>query len=392
MSHYPTIQLGQIMAKRTGTINPAKFPEEIFDLYSIPAYDAGRSQLTPGSAIGSSKQIVQPGDVLLSKIVPHIRRAWVVGDSVGKRMVASSEWIVFRSQEVHPPYLRHLLTSDQFHVQFMNTVAGVGGSLLRARPAFVADIDIPLPSLDEQRRIAEVLDQVDRLRVRRQQAVALFDGLIQSIFLDMFGIVDERGAQWPIKTVEEICVLVVDCVNRTAPTVDYETPYKMIRTTNVKQGKINLSDVRYVERETYLRWNRRATPAIGDVILTREAPVGEAGILKAPDQVFLGQRLMLYRVNPDIATSEYLLAAFRSPFLRRQFDKHGSGSTVKHLPLPVCRGFEIPTPPLHLQQEFARRVESIENLRRAHLAQLDELDTLFASVQQRALCGKLWKN
>jgi type I restriction enzyme S subunit len=240
--------------------------------------------------------------------------------------------------------------------------------------------------------VADVLDRVDALRTKRREAIALLDNLTGSIFRDMFGATDEIGARWPLKSVEEICTLVVDCVNRTAPTVDHETPYKMIRTTNIKQGKVNLSEVRYVDKETFLRWNRRAIPTIGDVILTREAPVGESGILKSPDQVFLGQRLMLYRVNSDIVTSEYLLAAFRSRFLQRQFDKHGSGSTVKHLPLPVCRGFEIPTPPLSLQEEFARRMDSVENLRCGYLVQLVELDALFASLKQRAFRGELWNN
>ncbi|MFN2397214.1 MAG: restriction endonuclease subunit S [Gemmatimonadaceae bacterium] len=248
-----------------------------------------------------------------------------------------------------------------------------------------------LPSLDEQRRIAQVLDSVDALRAKRRAAIALLDDLAQSAFLDIFGSYSDGTAEsWPIRSVEDVCTLVVDCVNRTAPTVDYETPYKMIRTTNVKLGKIDLSVVRYVNRETFLKWNRRATPRKGDVILTREAPVGEAGILNTNDQVFLGQRLMLYRVDPAKMTAEYLLAAFRSPYLQRQFDKHGSGSTVKHLPLPACRGFRIPAPPLELQVKFERRIRRIHSLKAAHEAHLAELDALFASLQHRAFRGELW--
>ena len=69
----------------------------------------------------------------------------------------------------------------------MQTVAGVGGSLLRARPSYVADIEIPLPPLDEQRRIAAVLDAADALRAKRRQALAKLDSLAGAIFIDMFG-------------------------------------------------------------------------------------------------------------------------------------------------------------------------------------------------------------
>src|SRR4051794_32362380 len=111
MSAISTLALGEIMAVRTGTIDPSRCPEEIFDLYSIPAFDSGDPEVVPGMSIGSAKQIVKPGDVLLSKIVPHIRRSWVVRNKRGRRIIASGEWIVFRGKEIHPNYLRHVLVS-----------------------------------------------------------------------------------------------------------------------------------------------------------------------------------------------------------------------------------------------------------------------------------------
>ncbi|EQD36840.1 type I restriction/modification system specificity determinant hsdS, partial [mine drainage metagenome] len=92
-----TIELGEVMASKSGSVDPAKFLDEIFDLYSIPAFDRGEPEVVAGREIGSAKQIVGPEDVLLSKIVPHIRRAWVVGANRGRRIIASGEWIVFRS-------------------------------------------------------------------------------------------------------------------------------------------------------------------------------------------------------------------------------------------------------------------------------------------------------
>ncbi|WP_249350678.1 restriction endonuclease subunit S [Microbispora sp. H10836] len=230
------------------------------------------------------------------------------------------------------------------------------------------------------------------MRTKRHEAIALLEDLAQSIFLEMFTTPGGASSPWKIRGIEDVCSLIVDCVNRTAPTVDYVTPYKMIRTTNVKNGKVNLSEVRYVERETFERWNRRTTPLPGDVILTREAPVGEVGIIKTDDQVFLGQRLMLYRVDPKYATPEYLLAAFRSPFVQKQLDRSSSGSTVKHLPLPACRSIQVPSPPISLQLEFTARVKAIDSLKLGHVHQLQKLDALFGSLQQRAFQGDLWDN
>jgi hypothetical protein len=101
MKHWPTKTLGDFVAKKSGSVDPSKFPDEIFELYSIPAFDGGNPEVRHGREIGSSKQIVEPNDVLLSRIVPHIRRAWVVGENRGKRLIASGEWIV--SFTSHPP-------------------------------------------------------------------------------------------------------------------------------------------------------------------------------------------------------------------------------------------------------------------------------------------------
>jgi type I restriction enzyme S subunit len=82
---------------RTPSIDPASSPDEAFTLYSVPAFDAGTPDILAGRQIGSAKQVVQSDDVLLSRIVPHIRRAWVV-NGASTRTIASGEWIVFRSE------------------------------------------------------------------------------------------------------------------------------------------------------------------------------------------------------------------------------------------------------------------------------------------------------
>ncbi|MFC3631989.1 hypothetical protein ACFOM8_21450, partial [Paracoccus angustae] len=112
----------------------------------------------------SAKKGVQPNDVLLSRIVPHIRRTWVVAPSRNaERQIASGEWIVFRGDDFVPEYLARVLISDFFHAQFMQTVTGVGGSLSRANPKAVAEIRIPLPRLEVQREIVAEVEGYQRV-------------------------------------------------------------------------------------------------------------------------------------------------------------------------------------------------------------------------------------
>lgn len=176
-----TVALGELMAKRRRSVNPRSAPETVFDLYSIPAYDAGESELVRGVDIGSSKPRVEPGDVLLSRIVPHIRRCWVVSEARGHSQVGSGEWIIFRQEGVVPSFLQAALLSDTFHPRFLQTVAGVGGSLLRARPAHVAEIRIGLPPRDQQAEFARRAAAVTRATSVAAEAAVGLDGLFASL-------------------------------------------------------------------------------------------------------------------------------------------------------------------------------------------------------------------
>jgi hypothetical protein len=156
------------------TVDPRDTPDELFELLSIPAYDAGKPEVVRGAEIGSQKKCVFPGDVLLSRIIPHIRRAWVVSKESGRRPIASTEWIVFSGEEVLPGYLRHIFLSDAFHVRFMRTITGVGGSLQRANPTAVGEIEIPVPPLAEQERFVAELEAYRKIIEAARQILAAY--------------------------------------------------------------------------------------------------------------------------------------------------------------------------------------------------------------------------
>ncbi|HED4181716.1 TPA: restriction endonuclease subunit S [Enterobacter mori] len=155
-------------------------------------------------------------------------------------------------------------------------------------------------------------------------------------------------------SVSDVCELIVDCVNKTAPKVEYETQFKMIRTPNIRNGVINLDGCNYVSEETYKKWTRRATVEKDDILLTREAPMGEVGIIDFEDAVFLGQRIMQYRVNKSKLCPKFLLYSFLSSDLKNQFYQHeGSGSVVSHIRVPDCLKFEINLPSLKIQRKIS---------------------------------------
>ena len=382
MAEVVVLPLGELMAKRAGSVDPSKYPDEVFDLYSIPAFDKGVHDLAAGSAIGSTKQVVKPNDILLSKIVPHIRRSWVVGQYNGRRMIASGEWIVFRSDRVDPTYLRHVLISDPFHAQFMSTVSGVGGSLLRARPSEVAKIKIPLPPLLEQRRIADILDQADALRAKRREALTQLGEIQQSLFMQMFVI----SKCYPEETLDALCELITDGTHQTPTYVDEGVLF--LSAKNVTSGRIDWSNVKYIPNDLHVALHKRLAPKRGDILLAKNGTTGVAAVVDRDEVFDIYVSLALLRPHIEILPS-YLLAAINSPICKKKFNQALKGIGVPNLHLKEIKSTKVPNPPIEVQQEFERRMQSLAQVMAQHQSSLSNLNSLFFSLQHRAFAGEL---
>ncbi len=389
MSAAPTVELGGVMATKSGSVDPSKFPDEIFDLYSIPAFDRGQPEVVAGKDIGSTKQIVEPGDVLLSKIVPHIRRSWVVGANRGRRIIASSEWIVFRSERLHPGYLRHVLVGEPFHAKFMQTISGVGGSLLRARPSYVAKISIPLPSLTEQRRISEILDKADALLAKRRAALAQLDTLAQSLLLDLFGDPISNPKGWPVKTLGALCRSITDIDHKMPVAVEHGIPFISAKDLS-DCGRISFESVKRISEEDFRRLSRKGKPEKGDIIYSRiGVNLGKARLVEVHFDFLASYSCCTIKPNRELVDATYLCRLLDSPFILRQAHRGVRAIAVPDLGLGEIKAFRIVVPPIKLQHEFSRRMAVVDKLKAMQRRSLSELDSLFASLQHGAVRGGL---
>jgi len=376
------------MASKLGSVDPSRHLDEVFDLYSIPAFDKRQPEVVEGRAIGSTKQIVQPGDILLSKIVPHIRRAWVVGKERGNRIIASGEWITFRSNRVDPAYLRHVLVGDPFHNQFMRTVSGVGGSLLRARPAYVAKIKIPLPSLSEQRRIANVLDKAEELRAKRRAALAHLDALVQSFFLDSFGdpISNPKGAN--VVRLSEITTRITDGVHQKPNYTESGVPFISVK--DITTGTLQFEKCKFISLDDHRKFTRHCKPEHLDILYTKVgATYGRPAIIDTGREFSIYVSVCLIKPEKKLVDPYYLTAALGTVAVKSQADRKIKGIGVPDLHLDQIQNFLIPLPRLDEQRNFARCIAAIEKMKIAHRSSLTELDALFASLQHRGFRGEL---
>ena len=179
---------------------------------------------------------------------------------------------------------------------------------------------------------------------------------------------------WTWASAVQVCERVVDCHNKTAPYTSTGIP--LIRTTNIKDGRLLLEDTRYVDQPTYEFWSRRCPPEPGDVLFTREAPMGEAGIIPPGVKLCLGQRTMLMRPSPAISSS-FLLSALLSPIVKDLIDRVAVGSGVKHLRVGDVERLPVPLPPVAEQTRIVAEVDR-------HLSIIREVEAEVDANLQRA--------
>lgn len=162
-----------------------------------------------------------------------------------------------------------------------------------------------------------------------------------------------------VKTIKELCMVVADCPHSTPKWTS--SGKIVIRSNNIKNGKINFSSPSYTDEKNFEIRTKRAMPRGGDLIITREAPMGEVGMVPENMECCLGQRMVLLRVNPEVCDNYYLLYCIQSKYVQHQISwSEGTGTTVSNLRIPYLERIKIPYVSLENQKKISSILKCIE--------------------------------
>ncbi|GGY42077.1 restriction endonuclease subunit S [Streptomyces djakartensis] len=326
-------------------------------------------------AIEARHQLL-PGDILLSRS-GTLGRSFLVPEQAQGHTFAGF-LIRFRPKpEVEARFLNYTTQS----ARFQGTVhsEAVASTIQNFNADRYANISMRVPPPEQQRRIADFLDaetaRIDAVSQRFRRLTDLAQERVRAV-------VDDAFAEYQVDSrvpVSAVCRAIVDCVNKTAPVSAETTPYKMIRTSNIRNGEVDLTDAFCVEKDVFIEWNRRGAPRPGDVLFTREAPLGQVGMLRGDENVFLGQRIMLYRANESRIRKELLLFNFLSSHMNRQLRLLGAGSLHEHMRVGDGLKLQVFCPPLEQQDALVTQIQGgrddglqLVNLAKRQLALLSE--------------------
>lgn len=338
------------------------------------------------------------GDLLVAKITPCFQNGKIAQANLGQPHGAgSTEFHVIRPDRsrLHDRFLLWFLRQPYIRIAGERRMTGSGGQR-RVPEAYLANLDIPTPPLEEQKRIAQVLDEVDALRTKRREAIILLNELAQSLFLDMFGDPVVNPMRWNRNPMSSFLERIDSgkspkCLERPASSEEWG----VLKLSSVTQG-------------TYAPGENKALPAgteiddknevqAGDLLFTRKNTpdlVATSVYVEQTTKKLLIPDLIFRLVNKHDAPVDrvYLhnLIAYPSKRKKLQALASGSSSSMSNISKAKLLNFECEIPPLNLQQKFTSRLKQIQTARAAHQSHLAKLDELFASLQYRAFRGELW--
>lgn len=348
-------------------------PKDLSDLDGKYISDTPR-KITEVGLRSCSSELLPANSVLLSSRAPigHV--------AINRIPMATNQGFksLVPNEKVAPSYLYWWLRSHRSELERL----GNGATFKEISKAVVERVEILLPPLEEQKRIAAILDQADDIRRKRQHAIDRLNQLGQAIFYEMFGDPENNDRNWPVVKVGEYS----DCIvpGRDKPKtftgdIPWITTGEIIHlgTTQKDQAKA------YLSQEEISAVRARVIPG-SSVIMTCVGDLGKVSIAGSP--MVINQQLHSYQCSNQL--DPYFLMFMLSHRQGWMF-KMATKTTLPYMNKSICNSVPIFMPPMELQKQFGTRWQSLTRSIEPMEAALSQIDALFISLQHRAFRGEL---
>jgi type I restriction enzyme S subunit len=253
----------------------------------------------------------------------------------------------------------------------------------------ISEFKIPLPPLDQQKKIAAILDAADVYRQKTKALIEKYDELTQSLFLDMFGDPVTNPKGWEFKTLNNVCSKITDGTHH-SPTPQ-ESGYPYVTAKHVKPFRLDfLSKPSHVSKDAHTEIYKRCTPELGDILYIKDgATTGIACVNTFDEPISLLSSLALLKPGNEV-NNQYLCYWLNHKGIKQKLiSEFMSGAAIKRFTLKKINSFKLMIPNIELQNQFAERVQAIEEQKAQAQAGLAGAEDLFNSLLQRAFKGEL---
>ena len=297
------------------------------------------------------------------------------------------------SDKVDIKFLKYWLESESFQFVLNGNTHGAAIKNV-ASVSVLKEIEIPLPPLEEQKRIAAILDKADSVRRKRQQAIDLADDFLRSVFLDMFGDPQTKG--WEITTVEKVAERTKGSM-RTGPfgsqllhSEFVEKGIAVLGIDNAVENKFKWGKQRFITEEKYQQL-KRYTVKPDDVIITIMGTCGRCAVVPEDIPTSINTKhICCITLDKDKCLPSLLHSYFLyHPVCQKYLATNTKGAIMAGLNMGIVKGIPVPLVPLSLQVKYDSIVRRLNELTEGSSEHKENGNSLFNSLSQKAFAGKL---
>ena len=316
-------------------------------------------------------------NILYSKLRPNLNKV-VVPDRNG---FSTSELLPLKpnSKILCREYLALYLRSDSFVSWAISKTAGA--KMPRLGTKALLDKEIPLPPLDEQRRIAATLDKVTDLISKRRQQLDKLDELVKARFVEMFGDPVSNPHKWQKVALSNLADIRIGPFGSLLHKDDYITGgHPLVNPSHIFDGKIRvdekltISDEKYTEMEPYHL-------KVGDVVMGRRGEMGRCAVVQCPG-LLCGTGSLIIRTKGNVRP-DYIQKIVSFPTFKKTIEDMAVGQTMPNLNVSIVADFQIIKPPMDVQNRYYNFVEQTEKVKTSIKCSLEKLETLKKALMQK---------
>ncbi|MEJ9150958.1 restriction endonuclease subunit S [Bacillus smithii] len=295
--------------------------------------------------------------------------------------------LIVNNEKALTEYVYYFLKSIKEKVMY----SGRGVAQNNINLSMLKGIEIPLPNLKIQKKIVEILNKASELIEKRKAQIEALDQLTQSVFLEMFGDPDKNTKQWNVYKLKEVvdknCSISYGIVQ---PGDDVPNGVPIVRPVDIQQGIISVDNLKRTAKHISDAYSRTILKGC-ELLLTVRGTVGASYLV---DESFKGVNVtrgitpLLF--NEKIVNPIYIFHLFKTEQYQRKFKSLAKGITLLQINLIDLRELTLPVPPVTVQNEFSKFVKKITIQKKKLQNSLNEMETIFNSLMQRAFKGELF--
>ena len=288
--------------------------------------------------------------------------------------------LTVKSDIIYREYLYYYLFSLKSVVDNL----GRGVAQNNINMSILRNLPVPLPPLDEQRKIAAVLDKVSDLIAKRRQQLDKLDELVKSRFIEMFGNFVYERDRWNVCTIGDVADTIDPQPSHRTPPISLDgIPYVGIAECNYSTRRIDFEKARKVGQNVLREHTERYTLDEGDLIIGKIGTIGKPVFIPIEQTYTLSANTVLIKPIKGKVVSQYLYAVFQSEYMDRIIDAEKKSTSQPAFGIQKVRRIEIPMPPLELQQQFAAFVAQTDKSKSTIQKSLEKLEILKKALLQK---------